>query len=151
MQSRTVTKVCQRCGKSFTGTPASKWCSKCGPMKRANYGRKKTKNLEKNERSYFTSKYKKNMANNGDLICSVCGWKHPIHWSSMCVHHVIPVQFGGSHEDNNLIILCPNCHSIAHGLIKTTNGELAINNPKGRTQLMSAIAQSKYKNTGVTA
>jgi len=38
-------------------------------------------------------------------ICAVCGRKGPIH-----AHHLIPVVYGGSSEEYNLIPVCPDCH-----------------------------------------
>ena len=46
------------------------------------------------------------------------------------VHHVVPVQQGGSHQLSNLVTLCPQCHLAAHGEEMAprvrwyTNGEL---------------------------
>jgi hypothetical protein len=31
------------------------------------------------------------------------------------VHHVVPVSQGGSHQISNLVPLCSDCHSAAHG------------------------------------
>jgi predicted HNH restriction endonuclease len=43
-------------------------------------------------------------------ICEVCNWSRGV-----CdVHHIVPVYKGGSELDSNLIILCPNCHRLAH-------------------------------------
>ena len=42
--------------------------------------------------------------------CSLCGWDK----TALDVHHIIPHAQGGSHEHDNLIIVCPNCHRLAH-------------------------------------
>jgi len=39
--------------------------------------------------------------------CELCGYK-----LSIDTHHIIPKNKGGLHETNNLMILCPNCHSL---------------------------------------
>lgn len=41
--------------------------------------------------------------------CRVCGWN----LGKLDNHHVIPLKWGGIDIDDNLIKLCPNCHSIA--------------------------------------
>lgn len=33
------------------------------------------------------------------------------------LHHIRPLCEGGSHEANNLIVLCPNCHKKIHNLM----------------------------------
>ncbi len=35
------------------------------------------------------------------------------------IHHIIPRNEGGSSANNNLIILCPNCHRKAHSKVYT--------------------------------
>lgn len=48
--------------------------------------------------------------------CEVCEWTPPdgVRKEILHVHHIIPFCHGGTEEDYNLILLCPNCHSIAH-------------------------------------
>ena len=49
--------------------------------------------------------------------CAICGWsaKSPVLRSNGCeLHHIIPVAEGGTEEWNNIILLCPNCHRLAH-------------------------------------
>jgi hypothetical protein len=51
--------------------------------------------------------------------------------SSLQIHHVVPVQQGGSHQVSNLVPLCSACHEAAHGKRMAprvrwyTNGELS--------------------------
>lgn len=35
------------------------------------------------------------------------------------MHHIDAVSEGGQHELDNLILLCPNCHKLAHNGILT--------------------------------
>ena len=42
--------------------------------------------------------------------CSICGWNE----ASCDVHHIIPRKQGGTNDNSNLTILCPNCHRKAH-------------------------------------
>lgn len=39
--------------------------------------------------------------------CELCGYG-----AAIDTHHIIPKKMGGSHEINNLIVLCPNCHAL---------------------------------------
>jgi len=39
--------------------------------------------------------------------CQICGVKRP---RSMEEHHILPRRFGGSDTDDNLVVLCANCH-----------------------------------------
>ena len=48
--------------------------------------------------------------------CEVCGYFcHPI----LHIHHIKPVSKGGEGMPNNLIALCPNCHTTIHRLKDT--------------------------------
>lgn len=55
--------------------------------------------------------------------CYCCGVKDLLHKpkvkgkkcrSLLEVHHLVPTYEGGNDEANNKIVLCSNCHSIAH-------------------------------------
>jgi hypothetical protein len=56
----------------------------------------------------------------GAYACAVCGWRVPQALDrngkgrGLAVHHVIPVMAGGSDDESNLVILCPNHHAMAH-------------------------------------
>lgn len=39
--------------------------------------------------------------------CELCGYGAAIE-----THHIIPKKMNGSHEVNNLVVLCPNCHAL---------------------------------------
>jgi len=42
--------------------------------------------------------------------CCICGWNE-----ALCdVHHIIPKKLGGTNDNNNLTILCPNHHRLMH-------------------------------------
>ena len=38
-------------------------------------------------------------------------------------HHVLPVRAGGQHKIENMIMLCPNCHGIAHNFWPIYHGK----------------------------
>jgi hypothetical protein len=41
--------------------------------------------------------------------CNIC-WKS----KEVQIHHIIPVEFGGDNSEDNLIVVCLNCHSDVH-------------------------------------
>src|SRR5690625_2242396 len=48
--------------------------------------------------------------------CECCGYGQgePDLMGAFQVHHIIPVQYGGSDSKANLILLCHNCHKLVH-------------------------------------
>ena len=42
--------------------------------------------------------------------CSCCGWNK----GSCDIHHIIPRSKGGLDINENLTVICPNCHRLAH-------------------------------------
>lgn len=48
--------------------------------------------------------------------CEVCNFDF-IH--SLVIHHRQPISEGGTNELNNLSVLCSNCHSIVHHIMRT--------------------------------
>ncbi|PGT90147.1 HNH endonuclease [Bacillus thuringiensis] len=51
-----------------------------------------------------------------DLHCQCCGFGkgEEDFMGVFQVHHMIPVQYGGSDDKYNLILLCSNCHKLVH-------------------------------------
>lgn len=53
------------------------------------------------------------------MKCEVCGFSFKEHDNKrLHRHHVRPKEHGGDDTRANLITLCPNCHSIAHILLR---------------------------------
>lgn len=50
--------------------------------------------------------------------CEVCRFAPPDE-SMLHLHHVIPVHLGGTNVPRNTILVCPNCHAIAHWMLRT--------------------------------
>ncbi len=50
--------------------------------------------------------------------CESCGWSLPegLGASAVTAHHAIPLAAGGGDVEDNLVLLCPNHHAIAHRL-----------------------------------
>jgi len=46
-------------------------------------------------------------------ICEQCGLN--LTWNVARVHHIVPVSQGGTDKPENLLLLCANCHAMAHG------------------------------------
>lgn len=64
---------------------------------------KKRKNLSEQKRELIKSKG----------CCEICGHTFkPI----LQIHHIEPLSTGGNDEEENLLILCPNCHKIIHSI-----------------------------------
>lgn len=46
--------------------------------------------------------------------CELCG--NPVE-ESLEVHHIFPVSQGGTHVEDNLVVLCASCHKVIHACI----------------------------------
>lgn len=83
--------------------------------------------------------------------CEVCGWTSPVGMEDMMpVHHIKPLSCGGTHETTNLILLCPNCHAIAHKLWpihRITRIERDYSGPIDRNETIEAIRRATYSAT----
>lgn len=72
------------------------------------------------ERGTATRRYKASKHSDGEFSCEACDWipfggvLQSARLKILTAHHVIPVTCDGSHDDENLIVLCPNCHAVAH-------------------------------------
>ena len=42
--------------------------------------------------------------------CEECGYPGYVE-----LHHIIEMKDGGTHDDNNMLLLCEKCHAEAHG------------------------------------
>lgn len=79
----------------------------------------KNKELQiKKIRDSIVKGYRKEISNNReDLInlhnkkCDICGIDCV---SILEIHHKLPLQQGGNNHLDNLMVVCPNCHSILH-------------------------------------
>jgi len=74
--------------------------------------------------------------------CEVCGYSFK-HYDTTRLHkhHIRPKEHGGSDEEANKIVLCPNCHSIAHILLSLAldSGAIDIYKLYAREHLTVAI------------
>lgn len=55
-----------------------------------------------------------------ELFCHGCWFCPPVGYETTLLHkhHIVPRANGGQDEKSNLIHLCPNCHALAHILIR---------------------------------
>lgn len=120
-------RICPQCGKDFTDERRSNnqiYCStKCGR------NAEKEKRIESiKKREHYHGKYKVEIMHIYRHKCAACGWaaipdpdivNGKFYWScGNDIHHITQVSDGGTNNTNNLIVLCPNCHKLAHmGLI----------------------------------
>ena len=66
-------------------------------------------------------------------------------------HHVISLHMGGPDIDSNIVVLCPNCHAVAHsgsaeGLKQLWEG-IRVNCPEKYCQVRRLLANSSPKHT----
>ena len=45
-----------------------------------------------------------------NIGCSLCGWNE----GACDLHHIIPKSKGGQDSHDNVTLICPNCHRLAH-------------------------------------
>lgn len=63
--------------------------------------------------------------------CVVCGYGGPNNLSVSTLlekHHIVDVQYGGTDNINNLVLLCPNCHRLVTNFLNGKPNEYAPNN-----------------------
>jgi 5-methylcytosine-specific restriction endonuclease McrA len=95
--------------------------------------------MSANDRWSATNTFKTDEKIAGRRACVVCGWEPPRRFSRLLhVHHIVPVAAGGTHERENLILLCPNHHSLAHAMFPCLRGYYS--GPRDRASLLEALA-----------
>lgn len=65
-------------------------------------------------------KVSENARRNANGLCQLCGLPAPFTGHDgqpyLELHHIVPLEEGGSHTTGNLVALCPNCHRKMHVL-----------------------------------
>ena len=113
-------RICPVCGKEFTPNSGSQiyCCPQCA----------RKAGVEKNRpridmRTAMKAKQNPYLLYAFNFECAVCRWSLPsfdtpnggMEPAAGCeMHHIVPVAEGGSNKADNLILLCPNCHKLAH-------------------------------------
>ena len=112
--------ICEICGKEFQSFSAKSMY--CSDSCRRQASLIRYKGLERiKERQVKLSSRKNDILPQYDFKCAICGWSIPKsivkfknHQAGCEIHHITPVCEGGSEDQDNLILLCPNCHKMAH-------------------------------------
>ena len=111
-----MTKICPVCGKSFEPQcNHQKYCSpKCqrDSQTEANY-----QAIRKRNATQQKVRYNHNLYTAFHYRCAICGWRLPDKndYKHGCqMHHIKAVADGGTNDESNLVLLCPNCHKMAH-------------------------------------
>lgn len=68
--------------------------------------------------------------------CEHCNWTPP-EPSMLHAHHVIPLACGGPDTKKNIIVLCPNCHAVAHWVTKRPVSGQRYSGPTTRAALQA--------------
>lgn len=111
-------RVCLECGCDISDRrPNAKRCKTCAII----YDRKNSNDKRKRntwgDKEYFRLRYETRKQQRSN--CAVCGWEIEGLESGGChIHHIKPICEGGKDDIENVVMLCPNCHALAHhGLI----------------------------------
>jgi hypothetical protein len=95
--------------------------------------------------------------------CEICGWSLPCDLPHSRVtkskplpgldaHHIVPRSLGGTHDYTNLVLLCPNCHRIAHGLFgrphATSRWFIDLSREEFLIKMLAAVQRQTYPEVG---
>lgn len=86
----------------------------------------------------------------GKAACEICRWRPPVALrgaeglSLLHGHHILPIACGGTDSHDNLILVCPTHHAIAHQLGRMVRVAGAANyewrGPRSRRELLGCLA-----------
>lgn len=73
---------------------------------------------KKGERHPLAPALRKEVERRDFYTCQACGLgrDNTLYSAIFHAHHMIPVKHGGPDDADNLIMLCPNCHSLVHSI-----------------------------------
>lgn len=110
------TYVCNNCNATFVSSNSfiePQYCL-CKNCKKETHAKKDIKSLLDMSKRTVTKILKR-----AGAACSICGWN-----DAVCdVHHIIPKSQGGTDDNGNLIIICPNCHRKIHSGVNFISSE----------------------------
>jgi len=111
--------TCPVCGRQFHPT---NWNQKYCSTKCARQAQAKQNMSHIVRRSQIKSSIPQRILYAFHFQCCVCGWNIPQDFEDVdyqpqhgCeFHHIVPVSKGGENTLDNIVLLCPNCHKMAH-------------------------------------
>ena len=116
-------RQCIVCGKDISDRGlAATYCRECAQRKGRDDNHKRMtariKDGASGRTTYGNKAYeilKREAHDKQGYKCIICGWHIPTALHGGCVvHHIIHVSDGGTESMDNVAVLCPNCHSLAH-------------------------------------
>lgn len=81
-------------------------------------GRKATKN-----KNYGSKSFRKYFLEKNGHKCMLCPYSVS---EVLNMHHIVERKNGGSNDESNLILVCPNCHAEIHAGLKTVTNKLTL-------------------------
>lgn len=129
---------CAHCGNAYADPSMKRYCSttcrnqaKVSAIK-SEMAARATRQAKVRDRAKsvpIVNRLKSSLADQGAVRCEACGWRAPTGLTGsgrvalIHIHHVVPLSCGGANNDENLLALCPNHHSIAHRLGSINQGK----------------------------
>lgn len=99
--------ICKVCGKEYLGR--NKVCSrKCSNSNRSGI---KYKTGRRADRAKHSSQIRLRLIEDRGCCCQCCGCSNTNILES---HHILEKSNGGTDSPDNLLLLCPNCHTTIH-------------------------------------
>ena len=107
MISKMLTYNCVDCGKQFLSSKyieQRRYCL-CKSCRQKKHSKQHISSIKDVSKRTITK-----ILNRIGAECSLCGWNK----ATCDVHHIVPRSCGGTDDNFNLIIVCPNCHREIH-------------------------------------
>lgn len=105
------TNACTVCGKEILASKQAKTCSRsCANVARKGIRYKQVGRPTK-DKVKTRSILKQRLISQRGSCCEICGFSTT---QILVPHHIIRSCDGGSDDLENLILICPNCHSLIH-------------------------------------
>lgn len=132
---------CERCGNPMVwNSSRQKYCKPCAREVALEQAEKRRR-----ENGIHPKEPAKGIrAVDNNIPCEVCGWQK----TTCDRHHIIPLSDGGKDKIKNVIVLCPNCHRLAHELYKTYKTTLGKSKKKDLKKTIEDALFKKGKHDG---
>lgn len=114
-------KIAKECGykkyETWGGRPWTKYDFVNTLYKDPKFWRKQSLIKLVKKKSIVSTETKRELERKTKSKCEVCGEQFKSGLKPH-IHHIKPIEEGGSNKESNLIVLCPNCHCRAHSKVK---------------------------------